>query len=480
MEAEYIKVAPFQFKQIISASFEKAVNDHGMGYISGYIDLKDEELYTAYPVSKTPVIVSTVSEEGEEKIFYYGVLESLNISHKNSQLLMEIQIVPYTKLMDLSPRMRSFQNEKTTYRDVITMVFSRYEVPGVIMEPGIAETFINEYLVQYQETDWEFIKRLASHFNRVVIPDYMTDGVKFYFGIPQRAVSADISNTEYRLEKSLTTYNYKMENGVTGTSEYDDMAVKIPSRSLYDVGDKVLFEGRPYIVAHSISALDGHQLNHLYTLVTENGLKIPKQYNEKMIGASIDGIVMNVAADEVQVQLGVEDEQVSRWFAYATVFSSTDGSGWYFMPQKGDEIRLYFPTRREKHAYAVSSVHRPITSSNAPAGTDTVVIVEKEAPRSNPLTNEISTPDGKRVRFTETSIIMETPSGMRFTMTDGEGISIVSSGSVSIRASENLNIAGSKTLFATAGVRLRAYANGSSVTLDSESVTISGKNVFVQ
>lgn len=33
------------------------------------------------------------------------------------------------------------------------------------------------------------------------------------------------------------------------------------------------------------------------------------------------------------------------------------GSGWYCMPEKGDEIRLYIRTVKEKHAYVISSVH---------------------------------------------------------------------------------------------------------------------------
>ena len=47
----------------------------------------------------------------------------------------------------------------------------------------------------------------------------------------------------------------------------------------------------------------------------------------------------------------------ARWFPYATVYSSGDGTGWYCMPEIGDKIRLYFPTEKEQDAYVISAYH---------------------------------------------------------------------------------------------------------------------------
>lgn len=67
--------------------------------------------------------------------------------------------------------------------------------------------------------------------------------------------------------------------------------------------------------------------------------------------------------DQVQVSLAYDVEGGGkRWFAYSTPYSSPDGTGWYFMPEPGEEIRLHFPTQEEDAAYVVSSTH--ITHGN--------------------------------------------------------------------------------------------------------------------
>lgn len=474
MQAEYIKVEPFAFKRILTLHMEKGVNSHGGGIIQGYINHEDEEKYSAYPLSTTPVIIRAVSEDGEERIIFYGILTDSNITRENSQRILEIQFTAYTRLMDLTRKNRAFQSPDFTYNDILSHLCKGYEGANFIVQPQLSGIPVQELIVQYQETNWEFLCRLASHFHSIVIADYLTPGVKFYFGLPKRTVIEEIEECEYRLEKSLLSYQYKLQNEVAGISEYDELSVIVRSRSLWEIGDQVLFEGRTYVVCKSVSDLDGHQLYNTYVLMTENGLKIPKSYNEKLIGASVDGIVTGVKSSVVSIQMGIEDVKPSaRWYPYATVFSSPDGSGWYCMPQVGDEIRFYFPTRSEKRAYAVSSVHRPAAVASAPAGGG------GEKPRSNPAVNELKSPDGKVIQLRDDRIVISNGNGLIISMVDNSGINIVSSGSVNLSAGGDIGIKGSNvTLAGSSSVSIEGSV--SSIKLSGEEVKLSGTKVKVQ
>lgn len=56
------------------------------------------------------------------------------------------------------------------------------------------------------------------------------------------------------------------------------------------------------------------------------------------------GRVHKIQRDAIQVKLDSDIEQKDyRWFSYATIYSSADDTGWYFMPEEGDRIRLVFP-----------------------------------------------------------------------------------------------------------------------------------------
>lgn len=482
MIAEYIKAEPFAFKEILDFRMEKGMNTHGGGVILGYIRQEDVERYSSYPVASTPIILWAVGENGEERIVFYGILADSNITRENSQYVLEIQFTAYTRLMDLTKQTRAFQNASCTYQDMLAYLCANYEGSNFIMKTELSSSPIQELIVQYQETNWEFILRLASHFQTMVISDFLTPGVKFYFGLPQRTAAEEVGDCEYRLEKSLLSYQYKTQNDVTGTSEYDDMSVIIKSRNLWEVGDRVLFEGRPYVINQAVSSLDGHQLTNAYVLMTENGLKTPKSYNEKIIGASIDAIVSGVKGSVVSVILGIEDIQPSsRWYSYATVFSSPDGSGWYCMPQAGDEVRLYFPTRSEKHSYAVSSVHKPVSGSppSAARSSGGSAAQQQEAPRSNPTVNELRSPDGKVVQFNDNSISLTNGEGLSINMIDGQGIFISSTGNISLDSGSDLDINGSN-IEITASSSVTIAGSDSSIRLNGEEVTLAGKNVKIQ
>lgn len=478
MKAEFIRIEPFAFKQILSADIKKGMNTHGGGVVCGYIREEDEEQYTLYVIGSTPVILYVIDEDGEEQVFFYGILADLNISRENSQLLMEVTFTSYTRLMDLLPQNRAFQSAACTYNEIISHLCAGYEGSAFIMNPLFSNIPIQELIVQYQETNWEFLLRLASHFNSMVISDFLTPGVKFYFGLPNRQPVGNIIDSEYRLEKSLISYQQKIQNGVIGTSEYDDMLVVWSSRELLEVGDRKLFEDRPYVVYASQSQLNGHQLHHTYILATENGLKIPKLYNKSIIGASIDGIVTGVQGTVVNIRMGIEDVQPSaRWYPYATVFSSPDGSGWYCMPQAGDEIRLYFPTRSEKHAYAISSVHKPVASQ--PRNGNQGSSAEAAPPRTNVLNNELRSQDGKVVQLLEDRIVMSNGKGLTISMVDNQGIGVVSNGDLNLKATGQVFVSGS-SLNISGSTEVSIKSGESSITLSGSDAIIKSANVKVQ
>lgn len=472
MRAEYIRIDPFSFKQILSVRIEKGINSHGTAVVCGYIDEAEGERYVSCPAGSTPVILKAVGEEGEERIFFYGILEEVNLARENAQLLMTVRFTTYTRLMDLTKKARAFQEPSCTYRELLGRLCAGYKGAAFIMSSEYSDVPLRELVVQYQETDWEFLLRLASHFHMTVLADFLTPGVKFYFGLPKRQNGMQVDAAEYRLEKSLTAHQYRQQHGVAGLSEADAMSVVWESRELLEIGDRVLFGDRSYIVGRSLSRLDGHQMTNTYVLFTENGLKVPKVYNGNIIGASIDGVVTDVQGSVVRVKLGIEDGYPSaRWYPYATVFSSPDGSGWYCMPQAGDEIRLYFPTRSEKHAYAASAVHRPVEAGAAGEGA--------EAPRSNPHNNELRSQDGKVVQLLEDRIVLDNGNGLQIAMVDREGITVSSSGNLKISAGGEVCISGKE--LSLAGSRdVIAMAGNSRIHLTESDVVLSGTNVKVQ
>lgn len=52
----------------------------------------------------------------------------------------------------------------------------------------------NQFLMQYQETDWNFIKKLTGMKHTVVVAECHTYGEKYYFELPKRNNTVVVSN----------------------------------------------------------------------------------------------------------------------------------------------------------------------------------------------------------------------------------------------------------------------------------------------
>lgn len=151
-------------------------------------------------------------------------------------------------------------------------------------------------------------------------------------------------------------------------------------------------------------------------------------YNDKLTGVSLDATVTGVKGTNVTVSINKDENKASsgsRWFPYATVYSSPDGSGWYCMPEKGDSVRLYFPSDRESEAYVLSTAHLSAGSSGR---------------RSNPNNKSLMNKQGKEILFKPDSILITNNNGMSLELSDEAGISIVSDKKIVLESNEAIEI----------------------------------------
>lgn len=164
-------------------------------------------------------------------------------------------------------------------------------------------------------------------------------------------------------------------------------------------------------------------------------ITIPKYYNSFLSGVSINGIITDVSRNMVQADLEADalvSYKSKYFFPFSTVAASPDGSGWYCMPQKGDRMRVFFPTDDETDGYAIAN----IMGKSAPA---------QEEPMGNPDLKDITTPDGKSVKFVE--------GGIRLSVGGDKGsVTLTNDGKAEIRTDESIGIhAGNEIHLTTEG-----------------------------
>ncbi|TJX38346.1 hypothetical protein E8P77_33365, partial [Soehngenia saccharolytica] len=153
---------------------------------------------------------------------------------KNKTCRMELVLRSGTVQMDCRERMRSFQSESLTYSEVLDICNQNYNADGIM---SVAKgTAINRFIMQYQETDWNFIKRLASINQTVVIADSSARTSRYYFGLPDRENTIKGDNIEYDTCYDVQEYWLKKGKNLE-LSPVDAMIYVWTSREIYHLGD---------------------------------------------------------------------------------------------------------------------------------------------------------------------------------------------------------------------------------------------------
>ena len=99
------------------------------------------------------------------------------------------------------------------------------------------------------------------------------------------------------------------------------------------------------------------------------------------------------------------------WFPYATMSAALDGSGWYYMPEAGDRVRVEFPDKYAQDALVINSA----SVYDAPSG--------GEDSMGNPAVKYLSNCAGQKMSLGPQGVDVSAGSS---------GITVDNSGAVSI------------------------------------------------
>lgn len=459
-----LKVEPFGFISLNEAVIRKEAGQHTSAFVRGTIPADKEEEYTRYlsQDENMPVTVTAYDETGQDRVLFQGVLTGGKLNKTGGVITMEVTGRSSSYLLDVTPHFRTFQDGNTVCSEIFSLLGHNYEDYNYILKSE--DTAIGDFTVQYYETDWHFMMRMANRAGSFLVPADTFFGVRYYMGMPELNTWTVPDTVDFTMRQNYEEYDRKRKAGLTGVSPGGMPSFLVRDREIHEVGDIALFHGMKLYIYSIRSDFDGQELVHTCELRPEAGFKNPEERNERIIGASLDAQVLQVQQDQVQVKiLGDEhaDQQVLRWFPYSTVYSSPDGSGWYAMPEIGDLVRLYLPDKLEEKAVVFNAIH------------------EQSDLRKNPDIKFMRNKYGKEIRFTPDSLVMTNNAGMEISIVDGEGVFIESDQAVSIRADGNIEVTSFSGVSMQGSDSVVVQQGGTNLTLD-DNISFAGGKLDMQ
>ena len=348
-----------------------------------------------------------------EKIFLNGVIKELQINETTAgALTVEITAISKSVLLDRIPRYRSFQDPTLTYSAIAGEINGNYGTnDGKIVNVGEEMQVVPRMTIQYNETDWEYLKRIASYTGQPVTAYSDRVFVGFFKNMPAQTPNLKYSQFGKRTKEERTYFKItgtevypvatpiklKTRNRVSGEEVENDYYVL--ENKIYNEGNTLkceyilgkqtdyfvdpiphekirgaVIEARTVHIARTDESKSNHGRNDGSSDNLEGrtiGAKPLNKYIEKSenqnanvkerVKAS-DIAVMTLNLTEGLMDLGengqsFEDKYAGKsYFPYVTPYSKTN-TGFTPAPEVNDRVALYFPSGNETKAFVIGALN---------------------------------------------------------------------------------------------------------------------------
>lgn len=468
-----LKVEGTPITKITQLTIRNKIHTYGTASVAGETDYDAGSQFVKKAQPGMAITISTTAE-GQPKVLFLGVIANAGIRKMGEYALLELSLTATASRLHIRKNNKSYQNTGDTYEKVVNQAFAGKAALDMLAKDHAT----GKLIMQYNETNWAFAQRMASALDAPLSANVDTEVPVITIGVPKTGKSYALNNVEYGFSDSGTPQGGVPQGGFAGT--------KLTSTQAVQLGDKITYGGTSGLVLGYESDMKDGTLKTTVEVMSEaaaaaassgaggssagsaggsgGAMQIPQITNTQASGKMFKGIVQAVELDKVQVHLididGEYDGGGNVWFPYSTAYSSSDGSGFYCMPEVGDQVRVFFPSDNEKDAFAASSVN--------------------VSPLDNPKHKKWRSPAGKEILMTEEGIFITCKENKIFiNLKDEDGISICCDKDICVNSKANLTLYAKNEIKMQADNKVLISAGESFIDMTKELVQLGGKQIMI-
>ncbi|WP_230875865.1 contractile injection system protein, VgrG/Pvc8 family, partial [Paenibacillus campinasensis] len=447
-------VSPYEIQSLGTLEIRRHVGEHARLFLTAVLPEEQKDQSVQLKVREEMIQIQETDADGAlVRVLFHGRVEQLEITTVRGVYQLRLEAVSHSALLDRKVQSRSYQLGNQSTSELIERVVMAYDGADLIDTTNGADR-LDSLVLQYRETDWEFIKRLASSSGAVIIPESSAASPKLWIGLPDGALAQLPSETAFTVGRDLAAYAEVQAAGLQA-SPADFTYYEVETERWLGLGDRVKFRDQELAVAGAVSVLQDGTLIHTYTLRLESGIRQPFYLNDRITGVSLDGKIMDVQKDRVRVHLDIDelqDKSLAVWLPFESPYTAEGSSGLYVMPQVGDAVQVYFQSAREEEAIVRGSVRKG----------------GQPSPKlEDPNTKYWGTNFGKELKFGTNEMSLTATEGSLFiSLEDSDGITIQSDTGIVLSAEKDLEWTSEKKIEITAQEGIYLISGNSSLVMD--------------
>ncbi len=290
----------------------------------------------------------------EKGIIFAGIIVRAIQEEKHGIHLLHVAAQTLSCQMDRTPRSRTFQSENKTLQQVLFRVSSESSTEKPDIKASDAQSRIPQMLWQDNQTDWEFLHRLAESRGSLIFADSKTDVLRISMGpLPFKGKDPGQIFMERGRRALLGECECIRKNTDSKISPAYFTETEIMTDDLFlGVGYGIRYDGKEQIVKRSYITTEGSTLINYATIIPKEGCKAGArdELREANRGKYLTGKVLQAQGQDkgnsgrhncIKVQFDCDqkqDKSEARWIPYMNIVNNYIFS----MPDEGDRVSVYF------------------------------------------------------------------------------------------------------------------------------------------
>ena len=243
-------------------------------------------------------------KDEEAHVLFYGVIDDLFLDRDGEGKILVLTAWDATMQMDIQRKKRIFQNPEMGVHQLVSEVMKTYI--GSDYKIHVPDVPIGQLVVQYEETDWEFLKRFLSKYNEMLYSDTTFPDIRFEAGLSPHPEAYCWDALPFVLSQDLDKFVELKVNGMDQLTGSQNTMFEVASYDVVTIGSQVIYKGSPWFVESTERIMENGLLKSVYRLRQREGLKVLPYFNQNITGVSIDGTISGVQSDRVQVEMEIE------------------------------------------------------------------------------------------------------------------------------------------------------------------------------
>lgn len=445
-----IKVNGIPYKRILKLEITHMINEHASAYIEGEMEKEAAGNFLNH-VNPDQYFSIETSADGQAPCLFFGIISEVLVEEETEYRIIKVKLTSVSRLLDYEKITKTFQNTAFTHEEICTKAADS----KAFIDMEVGDRAIGSIVLQCNETNWEFIRRMASELGAPVITTITTRMPTLIIGLPARG-------KKYSIDQAVIRSNIDIKDQYNNVND-----IVVDTEQYMFLGESVVRDGATFKIRMVKSSLEKGVLITTIGLGKIDIFKQNRIENHQIAGRMFTGTVAKVDGDKVQVDFTDINEKhdpgADFLFPYATPYASNDGSSYYSMPNDGDEVKVFFPDANPANAFATSG--------------------PTAKPAQNKTDKQWNGPNGKTILLTEKGIVITTnidDNKIYIDLDDVTGINIRSNVGIKIRSSNNLTLMSNDKIQMAAKNNILLSTKETYMNIDENSIEMRAKQITMK